>query len=146
MTLYQHTQYLSGKTLFFVAAVLLVVAAAVFTQGVPAFALWIFVGILLLVTQFAMLTVEIDRNELRIRFGIGLIRKRIALEDVAAVGVVTYPWFYGYGIRLTPHGWMYNVSGNEAVELVFHNGKRFRIGSDEPEALIRALPASIARR
>ena len=35
--------------------------------------------------------------------------------------------------------WLWNVSGFRAVELVFKDGKRFRIGTDEPESLIRAI-------
>jgi hypothetical protein len=35
--------------------------------------------------------------------------------------------------------WLWNVSGYQAVELTLNNGKRFRLGSDEPEALVNAL-------
>jgi len=35
--------------------------------------------------------------------------------------------------------WVYNVSGLEAVEVTLRSGKRFRIGTDEPEALLTAL-------
>ena len=48
-------------------------------------------------------------------------------------------WWWGFGIRWTPHGWMWNISGLDAVELTYHNGKKFRIGTDEPEALLEAL-------
>ena len=47
--------------------------------------------------------------------------------------------YFGFGIRLTQHGWMWNISGLDAVELTYHNGKKFRIGTDEPEALLEAL-------
>ena len=35
--------------------------------------------------------------------------------------------------------WLWNVSGLQAVELVLNNGKRFRIGTDEPENLVNAI-------
>ena len=34
---------------------------------------------------------------------------------------------------------LYNVSGLRAVEILFDNGRRVRIGTDEPEALVCAL-------
>jgi hypothetical protein len=34
---------------------------------------------------------------------------------------------------------LYNVSGTNAVEIKLRSGRRFRIGTDEPEALARAL-------
>jgi plasmid stabilization system protein ParE len=46
---------------------------------------------------------------------------------------------YGWGIRLTPSGWMFNVSGLDAVELTLRSGKRFRIGTDDPRDVIQAL-------
>ena len=48
-------------------------------------------------------------------------------------------WWYGWGIRLTPHGWMWNISGLDAVELTYRNGKKFRIGTDELEMLLGVL-------
>ena len=49
------------------------------------------------------------------------------------------PWWYGWGIHLTPRGWLYNVGGLDAVELALNNGRTLRIGSDEAAALARAL-------
>ncbi len=54
-------------------------------------------------------------------------------------------WYYGWGIRLTPQGWLWNVAGLDAVELTFSNGKKFRIGTDEPGKLLEALSGSHAR-
>jgi hypothetical protein len=52
---------------------------------------------------------------------------------------VRNPWYYGWGVRLTPHGILYNVSGLNAVELLLDDGRRVRVGTDEPDALVRAL-------
>ncbi len=53
------------------------------------------------------------------------------------------PWYYGWGIRLTPTGWMYNISGLDAVQLQLASGKRFRIGTDEPVQLKSAIDRAI---
>ena len=91
---------------------------------------------------FYNLTVEIDATHLTFRFGIGLIRKRVPLAEIVAVQPVHNSWLYGWGIHRTPHGWLYNVSGWEAVEITLTSGKRFRLGTDEPRRLAQAIQAT----
>ncbi len=88
---------------------------------------------------FSSLTVEIGEDAVDCRFGPGLIRKRIAVQDIRGVEAVRNPWYYGWGIHYTPRGWLYNVSGLDAVELTLASGKVFRVGTDEPAALTAAL-------
>jgi hypothetical protein len=38
---------------------------------------------------------------------------------------------------------VWNVSGFQAVELTLKDGSRFRIGTDEPEALVHAIELSM---
>ncbi len=93
---------------------------------------------------FSTLTVTIESGEIVLRYGIGLIRKRFSLSDVASCGIVRNKWYYGWGIRLTPHGWLYNVSGLDAVELTMREGKKVRIGTDVPEEFERAIRETLA--
>jgi hypothetical protein len=93
---------------------------------------------------FGWLTVDINARRLLIQFGPGLIRRSISLDTIRGFAAVTNRWYYGWGIRLTPHGILYNVSGLQAVELLLDDGRRVRIGTDEPEALVRALHAATA--
>ena len=102
------------------------------------FAVLGFVGVTL--ALFYSLTVEIQDSTLTCRFGVGLIRRQIPLSDVDQVRAVLNPWYVGWGIRWIPgRYWVWNVSGFRAVELVMKDGRRFRIGTDEPEALVRAI-------
>jgi hypothetical protein len=94
-------------------------------------------GLLLLV--FSALTVEVDAETIRLRFGIGLVRKRIPLAEVKAWRAVRSPWYTGWGIRLGSGYVLWNVSGFEAVELDLASGRRFRVGTDEPAALVAAI-------
>ena len=59
-----------------------------------------------------------------------------------AIAPVRNSWIHGWGIHRTPHGWLYNVSGWEAVEIALTSGKRFRLGTDEPQQLTQALLAA----
>jgi hypothetical protein len=50
-------------------------------------------------------------------------------------------WWYGWGIRLTPHGWLYNVWGLDAVEIRRTNGRTLRVGTDDAAPLVEAIRA-----
>lgn len=97
--------------------------------------------ILFILASFATLNVAIEGRFLRIRFGWGIFHKKFPLTDIAAVRKVKNHWYYGWGIRLWfwPKMWVSNVSGFDAVELTMKNGKIYRIGTDEPNALEEAL-------
>jgi len=138
MTTYRHTQVgtylIAGLTAL---AVVLGVAGGLLGTlrwMLPAMAL-----LALIVALFGSLTTEIADRELRCRFGIGLIHKRFELRGVVRVETVRNSWIWGWGIRYTPRGWLYNVSGLQAVELTLRGGRRVRIGTDEPEELARAI-------
>ena len=95
---------------------------------------------------FSSLTVEVGDGELRFNFGPGFWRKRIALSEVKAATPTQSSWWEGWGIRFTPRGMLYNVSGTNAVEIELRSGKHFRIGTDEPEALVQAIQTALGAR
>ena len=99
---------------------------------------------LILPLIFASLTTQIDSNKITLKFGTGLIKKTIPLSNIESAKAVTNKWIYGWGIRITPHGWLWNIKGLEAVEITYKNGKKFRIGSGEPEALLKAINEKLA--
>ncbi len=77
----------------------------------------VLVILLLSLGLFHSLTVEVNTSEIIASFGPGLIRKRFPIGDIHGARIVQNKWYYGWGIRLTPHGWLFNVSGFDAVEL-----------------------------
>lgn len=89
---------------------------------------------------FGTLTIEIRDAALTCRFGpLGLVRRRFVTASLrGARAVRTSPW-WGWGLRLTPRGWLWNVWGLDAVELELASGGRFLLGTDEPAALVAAL-------
>ena len=95
------------------------------------------------IALFYSLTVEIDDRILKIRFGIGLIQKKIDLTEIKDAKTVRNHWYYGWGIRLTPHGWLFNVSGLDAVEITLVSGKTYRIGTNKPKELTEAIKRNI---
>lgn len=104
-------------------------------------------GVLLLcLLFFHSLTVTVDRAQILLRFGSGPIRRRYVLSDVRSAAPVRSRWWHGYGIRWIPGGVLYAVSGLDAVELTFSNGRVVRIGTDEPQALYLALEKRLRNR
>jgi hypothetical protein len=95
--------------------------------------------LLLALFLFHGLTVEVTTEAVTASFGPGWIRRTFSMEDIQGARIVRNRWYYGWGIRFTPHGWMFNVSGLSAVELELAGNRRFRIGTDEPERLLNSI-------
>lgn len=95
---------------------------------------------------FHSLTVCVDREHLRLRFGVGLIRFRYALADIEKARRVRNHWYYGWGIRQLPEGWLFNVSGRDAIEISLASGVTHRVGTDDPDGLLLAIQPSSASR
>jgi hypothetical protein len=141
---YEHTQ--TGHVLIyglFVAA--LAFGFARFFQTAPAREISFVISILLLITigAFYKLTITIDGETLYGSFGIGLVRKKVALAEIASCEAIRIRWWYGWGIHLTPYGWLYNVAGWNAVAIMLRNGRRFALGTDDPQGLAAAIQAAI---
>ena len=92
---------------------------------------------------FGSLTVEVSGEELRHYFGPGFWKKTYLLQDIETSKQVRNSWIFGWGIRITPHGWLYNVSGLDAVQIQLSSGKTFRIGTDDPKGLLEAVSQNI---
>lgn len=101
--------------------------------------------ILLILASFASLQVTIDGRYLRLQFGYGIFKKRFSLSEIASSEAARNHWYYGWGIRFWfwPHMWIYNVSGLDAVEIKLINGRRYRIGTDQPKRLELAIKEAI---
>ncbi len=142
---YQHKQ--RGDLILIVLGI--AILALALTQMALGFN-WIGTGVILILFiclfLFATLTVTIDEEYIRLEFGIGLIRMRFPLQDIESCQSVKNPWYYSWGIHWFGRGWLYNVSGWQAVEITNSSGKVFRIGTDVPQELERAIRAVIAKR
>lgn len=142
MIVYKHTQ--------FGWYILIPVAIAVILSGIFGIIhsityLWILsIALFIAALLFSTLTVGIDDKKIQIAFGIGIVRKSFLFENIQSASSVRNRWWYGWGIRITPHGWLFNVSGLYAVELKMKNGKIYRIGTDEPQKLLDAIKTKLS--
>lgn len=136
--MYRHTQFgtVTVCSLAIAAAAAIAVGLSI---GWPPVMNVAIVLLLVALVLFHSLTIEVDRRQLRCRFGWGPIGRTFALDDIVDARAVRNPWYFGWGIRWTPYGWLFNVSGVEAVELKLRNGSRFRIGTDQPQKVVTAI-------
>ncbi|MEN6306544.1 MAG: hypothetical protein ABFD91_02210 [Anaerohalosphaeraceae bacterium] len=155
-TIYEHTQ--KGNPLFYwgipvitLSAFLVAITVIMATAGSKSIWTWSSLGCLAPGFLIAMptmiwagllmsrLTVSIDSELIRVRFGSGTWRKKFHLDQIQSAAAVRNDWMMGWGIHWVGSGWLYNIAGFDAVELTFKNGKKARIGTDEPEKLAAAI-------
>ena len=139
---YEHTQ-VGYLIITAMTATIILIGIVLANAGLnwKAISVLIIVGTALVL--FSSLTVTILEDVIELRFGPGLIRKRVKLYDIESCRVVKNHWYYGWGIRLTPHGWLYSVSGFYAVKIKLRTGKQYRIGTDVPHELDGAILEAI---
>ena len=141
--MYRHTQ-LGVTMLVALGAPIILFLPLVFIVPPPASIIVIATVLIIALSLllFYSLTTEVSGDSFSFRFGVGVIRRTISIAEIVDCRAVTNPWYFGWGIHWTPRGWLYNVAGLEAVEIDLRNGKRLLVGSDEPEALCKAISAA----
>ena len=143
MNQYRHTQIGYLLTILYGGVVVFIGYLNVLTGFNNPFALAALIVLLVVLKFFSSLTVTVDDQVIKIQFGLGVFPKVFQLKDIESYAVVKNPWYYGWGIRYTPRGWLFNVSGYSAIELQMNNGKRYRIGTDEPDRLAGAISEAL---
>ena len=92
---------------------------------------------------FHSLTVRVSRSDIALSFGVGLIRKQFSIGDISSASIVQNRWYNGFGIRKIRGGWLYNVSGFDAIEIQLKNERKYRIGTNQPKELLAAVESAI---
>ena len=145
MTRYEHTQtgYVMVWVLFVAAYA---VASGRFFEASSARQISLVISVLFLIAivVFYKLTITIENETLCASFGVGLIRKKLPVSEIAGCELIRIRWWYGWGIYLTPAGWLYNVAGWDAVAITLRDGRKFAFGTDDPDGLVAAIRAAIS--
>jgi len=142
---YEHTQ-VGYLIIVAMAATMVLIGIILANAGINWIAIGVLVVIAVALVLFPSLTVVIWKEELVVQFGPGLIRKRFRLNEIQSCQTVKIPWYYGWGIRLTPRGVLFRVSGFQAVGIKLETGKRYLIGTDVPQELEKAIRQAINPR
>ena len=94
---------------------------------------------LLVLALFYALTVQISDGKLKFWFGIGLISKTYSLNEIQSTQEVKDPWYYFWGVKSIPGGWLYAIAPGNALEIVLKNGKIVHLGTNQSKKLKEAM-------
>jgi hypothetical protein len=143
-TTYQHKQF-GGISLLTSIGGILVILGLVSQLGAQPMLFVVLAVLVFVAVGCSSLTVAVTPSSLVFWFGPGILRRTESLSNIESVEPVKNPWYYGIGLRVTPRGMLYSVSGLSAVEVTRNDGSRFRLGTDEPEKLTAALRQALSR-
>lgn len=146
---YQHTQ--PGTLMRIILAVMSItfisIAVGLLVAGRDpgqVVGLFVPVGIIaVILALFHSLSVRVTSEMVHLSFGIGLINKTFWLREIESAAVARTRWYHGWGIKKIRGGWLFNVSGFDAVELKLRNGRRYLMGTDEPRKLHEAIESAL---
>jgi hypothetical protein len=146
MTVYEHTQRSSRVRALFLAAGCGALAALWAASGQLSTGPRLTLGaaaLVLLATAFifSRFTIHVGADRLAWHFGPGVLTKTVPVAAIASAEPTTTSALEGWGVHLTTRGWLYNVAGKGAVLVTLGDGTRFLLGTDEPDALARAIRA-----
>jgi len=140
---YEHTQ-VGYLIIVVIAAAMIAIGILLATSGINVIAIAVLVVLAVALVLFPSLTVTMWEEELIVQLGPGVIRKQLKLNDIQSCQAIRIPWYYGWGIRLTPRGMLFRVSGFHAVHIKLTSGKEYVIGTDVSQELEEAINQSIS--
>jgi hypothetical protein len=117
----------------------------IFTTGLGNSSLIFLFSTLSLIMLFLFLftyrmVIEIDQTHISFKMGIGLFHRKYRIDSLNDCFPVTNSLIGGTGIRRFSKGWLYNVSGNKAVELTFKDSEKLiRLGTNKPEEIAKLV-------
>jgi hypothetical protein len=140
VTRYEHTQ-IGHVIIWSLLAIILIVNGGLIGHHAPP----LVVSIMLLVCLVLFYRLKITSNDktLCASVGPGIIRKRVGLAEIVACEPIRIRWWHGWGIHLTPYGWLYNVSGFDAVAIKLRDGGQFALGTNDPHGLTAGIRNAI---
>ena len=99
---------------------------------------------IVMLRMFVPFRVQVDSDTLWLKFGIGLIKKKIPLRSVVGVEPAEHKWHYGWGIRLIGNRqWVYALTGRKLVKVSTSDEVVYYIGTEHPYELAAAIRAGM---
>ena len=100
----------------------------------------------LALASFYSFTIQIADGKLNFWFGFGVGGKSFPIEGIRSVETVKNPWYYFWGIKSIPGGWLYSITpGGRAIEMIFKDNRKIHLGTNRPEEIKQRLDKAIGR-
>jgi len=147
MAIYSHRD--KGKIPLMILSIPTSITLVLFIRGLstgkaPSSIWQILLALILLVLTMlfvSFMETRVDSEKLVITFGPRFFAKSIPLDDIAHIGKMFIPW-YSTGIKKIRKGWLFSVCPGWGLLIELSDGKRYIIGSGDPEGLEEALKGS----
>jgi len=144
VTRYEHTQIGHVIIWSLLAIILIVSGGLIGSSSNREPSLIVSIILLLCLVLFYKLRITLGDQTLRASFVPAVIHKKVRLAEIVGCEPIRIRWWYGRGIHLTPYGWLYNVSGFDAVAITLRDGRKLVFGTDDPHGLTTAILAGIS--
>ena len=146
---YDHTQSAS-LYLLLLAFAIGIFGASIFVAEIVVQTVCLSSGALMLLFAFSFrnLTVSDEGTELLICFGpLPLFKRRLKYSELEKVEQARSTVMDGWGIHMSPSGgWVWNLWGYDCVDVWYRQGRKLRIGTDDPVALTQFLKSKVVAR
>ena len=142
MIIYRHTQIGKAMIIIFIIAIFFVWGMGQVSPSETSNIIWLLILFGFILSSFGTLQITVNSEYLKLKFGWGIFQKKFIQKDIISTAKVRNKWYYGLGIKfllLPKKTILFAVSGLDAVEIQMKNGKIYRLGTDQPLKLLRAL-------
>jgi len=103
-------------------------------------------GFILALMAFYAFTIQIADRAVTFWFGWGVGKQSLPLDAIQSVEIVRNPWYYLWGIKSIPGGWLYSIApGGLALELVLKDQRKIRLGTNRAEEVKLRLKQAMER-
>jgi hypothetical protein len=94
---------------------------------------------------FYQLEIRVNSERIRVSFGVGIIAFNVKPDRITSTETIKTKIWWGIGIRLTPYGWLYNISTGPAVLRKYvkkGSSKELFVGTNKPNQLQKAIQSN----
>lgn len=145
MIKYNKVQYSKLLIVLFLPIIVFVICSYYYQIGskpLPLMSTILIIAVLLIgLLFFYKLTIIIDTKNITARFGIGLLKKTIPINEINlnTIEKVSFSALVGIGLRLTSKGWLWNVKVGNAIYFKTKKNKIFLVGTDDFETIVKHI-------
>jgi hypothetical protein len=143
---FKEIQYFNLINITFGILLLAFILAYILTEGYNEIPISIFFLVVLIILipilLFYRLQLVVTRREIKIKYGIGLIKKTYLKNklDTSKISITHIPWYYGVGIRIAKDGIIYNANPGKVLKIGrMDSNKYIYFGSNRIEDLISSI-------
>jgi len=144
---YKETQTLYWFIVFFSVLTILIMLSTFFEWGNNPIPSWsaggLLAGLLFFpIVIFFNMTISIDTKMASVKFGIGLIKRQIPVNDLdlSTAEIVHLPWYAGIGYRISLNGTFFNTKPGPALLIKTKNrNTEFFVGTKHGKEIIAII-------